>query len=336
MSKIPAAPAWDKPNPNLNTMPTEILKKIIGYTVPDNLDINITNVHRIGMTSISWSPEWVSNLRLVSRRIRKVVLVAMVKNCGIHFTMGEPEVRKMLKASGESIRGKMKEWVKSQYNLSVGEEKTSLGGVVHKVVSVDLAWTQVVGDMAGWELTHSPETYAFVWEYAESRIEGQLQDTKLQTGGLRNLAASGHRVNMYVILSSAVIAPPWDKRKPELGSMPFEILEKIVAFAIGQTVSIEMSFKGRGPLAVSNTLHGAIKWYQARIPNLLLTSKRFRRVTQSLLPKLDTQLIIEVQNADALNSSMERDAFARSRTYRLALRHFMKLVGTVPDKQWIG
>ncbi|KPI36785.1 uncharacterized protein AB675_11773 [Cyphellophora attinorum] len=39
MSQAISAPPWDKPKPNLAHMPTEIFEKIIGFTVPDTVEV---------------------------------------------------------------------------------------------------------------------------------------------------------------------------------------------------------------------------------------------------------------------------------------------------------
>jgi hypothetical protein len=156
---------------------------------------------------------------------------------------------------------------------------------------------------------------------------------------------------MYVILSSAVIAPPWvrpsrlsriaigrntdgrnkDERKPELGSMPLEILERIIVFTMGDVVGLKISFKGIAPLVDERgSVLGSVQWWPQWLPYIMLVSERFRLVTQSLLPKLSLGLNIEVQNTRALDHPMERKAFLASRAYKVALRHFEKLVGTEP------
>ncbi|KPI38034.1 uncharacterized protein AB675_995 [Cyphellophora attinorum] len=44
MSDIISAPEWDKPLPRLETMPSEILAKIIAFTIPENFNLNISNI----------------------------------------------------------------------------------------------------------------------------------------------------------------------------------------------------------------------------------------------------------------------------------------------------
>ncbi|KPI37915.1 uncharacterized protein AB675_3032 [Cyphellophora attinorum] len=136
MSKALSAPIW------LETMPTEILRKMVDFTIPSNFDINVSNMFHSDprrenrkMTSVSWSPEWVPEVRLVSRRVRKVVEIAMVEHCGFHFTMGDPDVRKtMALYADKRIRLEMLEWLKAQEELPLQERQGSLGVVVNKAI----------------------------------------------------------------------------------------------------------------------------------------------------------------------------------------------------------
>ncbi|KPI40466.1 uncharacterized protein AB675_7604 [Cyphellophora attinorum] len=120
---------------------------------------------------------------------------------------------------------------------------------------------------------------------------------------------------------SIVAAPPVVKPKPMLGSLPPEILVKIVGFAIGDLVTIHMSFSSGSQRAT-----GIMTWSSQWAPSILLVSKNIRRAAQSVLPKVGAELEIR------------RPLYCTWMALRwfpslpLATRHFEKLVGKEPDR----
>ncbi|KPI36752.1 uncharacterized protein AB675_11771 [Cyphellophora attinorum] len=71
MSQALSAPPWDKPEPNLASMPTEIMEKIIGYAVPHYFTINAMyrEKSRKQHNPFKWEPSYLPNLLLVSKSI---------------------------------------------------------------------------------------------------------------------------------------------------------------------------------------------------------------------------------------------------------------------------
>jgi hypothetical protein len=131
-------------------MPMEIFEKIIGVTIPDDFDLCITNMFHRKMTSISWSPEWVSTLRLVSRRLRMVAQAYMIGRCGFHFTMGDRALRESLSIpmGREVLRSNMRDWAQDSADLPTGQ--SSLGVVVNKTLNEDFEHMQRRLDPNGW------------------------------------------------------------------------------------------------------------------------------------------------------------------------------------------
>ncbi|KPI36823.1 uncharacterized protein AB675_11775 [Cyphellophora attinorum] len=87
MSPTLSAPPWVKPEPNLCSMPTEILEKIIGFAMPDSPSLGVTAWYRVRSWGSNretdvweqgypfyWHPSqrWVPGLLLVSKAIRRV------------------------------------------------------------------------------------------------------------------------------------------------------------------------------------------------------------------------------------------------------------------------
>ncbi|KPI41449.1 uncharacterized protein AB675_9012 [Cyphellophora attinorum] len=92
MTRTLSAPSWDKPEPNLVSMPTEILKEIIQYTIPHVFTINATYCNNTWEQygPFKWSPSFLPGLLLVSKRIGRVarkILFERVKFCiWVHLT----------------------------------------------------------------------------------------------------------------------------------------------------------------------------------------------------------------------------------------------------------
>ncbi|KPI35765.1 uncharacterized protein AB675_1245 [Cyphellophora attinorum] len=148
MSDTLSAPTWDKPHPRLDSMPVEIFEKIIGFTIPDNLDLCISNMFHRKMTSICWSPDWVSTLRIVSRRFRQVAQVAMVDRCGFHFTLGDRALRESLSLpiGREVLRSRIRDWLKTSAELPTAQ--STLAAAVNKTMNEDFEHVQK--NLNGW------------------------------------------------------------------------------------------------------------------------------------------------------------------------------------------
>jgi hypothetical protein len=112
-----------------------------------------------------------------------------------------------------------------------------------------------------------------------------------------------------------------DKPKPMLGSIPPEILEMIVGSAMGDSVTINMSFSyGRW--------RGHVTWSPQWVPSILLVSKNIRRVVQSALQRLSTDLTVTRPRKSAWMALPLHLCPA----HRVAVRHFKQLVGKEPDR----
>ncbi|KPI34487.1 uncharacterized protein AB675_4073 [Cyphellophora attinorum] len=82
-----STPSWAKAEPNLVSMPREILERIISFAIPDSVCVTTTYVpgswkHDRPLEWVpgfwkqgrpfKWDPDWVSGLLAVSKRLRKV------------------------------------------------------------------------------------------------------------------------------------------------------------------------------------------------------------------------------------------------------------------------
>jgi hypothetical protein len=133
-------------------MPLEIFEKIIGFTIPDDLHLCIVKISKGAMPLISWSPEWVPTLRLVSRRFRNVAQVTMVDRCGFYFSMAHQALQESMCLGRENLRRRMKDWIQVSAGLPTGQ--SSLAAVVYRTVDEHFDHVQRYGE--GWSLVFTP------------------------------------------------------------------------------------------------------------------------------------------------------------------------------------
>ncbi|KPI36872.1 uncharacterized protein AB675_11782 [Cyphellophora attinorum] len=89
-------------------------------------------------------------------------------------------------------------------------------------------------------------------------------------------------------MSQVVSAPPWEKPGPTLAGMPLEILEKIIGFAIPESVIVEATYRSEFSSRSRSTVYvqdEAFQWFQSSDfgdrrkvwdSEFLLLSKRIR------------------------------------------------------------
>ncbi|KPI41478.1 uncharacterized protein AB675_8986 [Cyphellophora attinorum] len=109
MSQALSAPRWNKPAPNLASMPLEILEKIIGYAIPDSIRIMIWNLP----CRVIWywdPPQWPwgatepAGLLLVSKQVGRVARKILAQRFELRYRGGG--VEDLVNVSGGYIRFK--------------------------------------------------------------------------------------------------------------------------------------------------------------------------------------------------------------------------------------